>query len=86
MANLEWDTKALKDLKKIDGPIRKRILEKLDWYSRNFDSIVPEPLSGEFEGAYKFRIGDWRAVYIIENDSLIILFIGHRREIYKIKP
>ena len=83
MANLEWTTRSLKDLEKIDKPVRKRILEKLGWYARHFDVIVPEPLSGDFEGTYKFRIGDWRVIYVIENEVLLVHFVGHRREIYK---
>ncbi len=83
MAEIVWSSQALKDLEGIDRPIAERILRKLDWYARNFDSIVPEPLSGEFEGTYKLRIGDWRVVYVIENEKLVILFVGHRKEIYR---
>jgi len=56
----------------------------LDWYARNFDTIVPEPLSGNFVGTYKFRIGDWRIIYVIEGETLVIHFVGHRKEVYKL--
>jgi len=83
LADILWTSQALKDLEKIDKPIVERILRKLDWYARNFDTTLPEPLSGDFKGTYKFRIGDWRVVYVLENETLIIHFVGHRREIYK---
>ena len=59
-----------------------RILKKVSWLSNNFDSITPESLSGDFNGAFKLRLGDWRVVYTIEN-YLIIQAVGHRREIFK---
>ena len=51
--------------------------------SGNFDSITPESLSGDFKGAFKLRIGDWRVVYTIENDLVLIQAVGHRSEMYK---
>jgi mRNA interferase RelE/StbE len=37
------------------------------------------------EGLYRFRSGDYRIVYLIEDDKLIVLVvrIGHRKEIYR---
>ncbi len=42
----------------IDKQVGRRILKKLNWFSENFETVVPEPLSGEFKGAYKLRVGD----------------------------
>ena len=41
-------------------------------------------LSGK-EGLYRVRGGDYRAVYRIEDDQLLVLVVkvGHRREIYR---
>ncbi len=58
-------------------------MRKETCYSHNFDSIIPESLSGDFKEAFKLRIGDWRVVYTIENDVISIHAVGHRREIYK---
>jgi len=79
-----WTPKAIEDLEKIDTPILKRILRKVDWYVQNFDSIIPEPLGGNFEGTYKFRIGNWRVIYILDGKTLFVHFVGHRRDIYKL--
>ena len=85
MVKIEWTEGAIKDLGKLDKPIAQRILRRLAWFSENFQRIVPEPLTGEFKGIFKLRIGDWRAVYTVEGDTIVIQFIGHRREIYKTK-
>ena len=85
MARIEWTEEAVRDLKVIDKQVGLRILKKLSWFSENFETIVPEPLSGEFKETYKLRVGDWRVIYTIENGVIVIQSIGHRREIYKIQ-
>ncbi len=84
MVKIEWTEGATKDLERLDKPIARRILRRLAWFSKNFQSIVPEPLTGELKGTFKLRIGNWRAVYTVEGKIIVIQFIGHRSEIYKI--
>ena len=51
---------------------------------KNFENITPEPLIKELKGLFKFRIGDWRIVYSLEeDDTIVIQYIGHRSQIYK---
>lgn len=82
MAKIEWTKDALNDLRNLDRPIQKRILAKITWFSRHFDNIIPEPLSGELSGTYKIRIGDWRIIYALDKNTVVIHAIGHRKEIY----
>jgi len=81
----EWTEGAIKDIEKLDKSIAQKILRKISWFSKNFQSVVPEPLSGQFKGTFKLRVGDWRVVYTMEERTITILFVGYRREIYKIK-
>jgi mRNA interferase RelE/StbE len=83
LLKVEWEKEALDDLKKIDKPIVKRILNKISWFSQHFDNIIPEPLSGDMTGLFKIRVGDWRVVYTIKDEVIVIQAVGHRREIYK---
>jgi mRNA interferase RelE/StbE len=85
LVKIEWTEEATKDLEWLDKPIARRILRRLAWFSKNFQGIVPEPLTGELKGTFKLRIGDWRVVYTVEGKIIVIQFIGHRSEIYKIK-
>ena len=83
MAEIAWTKDAVDDLGKLDRPIRKRILTRISWFAAHFEQIIPEPLSGDFAGTYKFRVGDWRIIYRLRNERILILGVGHRREIYK---
>jgi mRNA interferase RelE/StbE len=85
LVKIEWTERAIKDLERLDKPVARRILKRLAGLSKNFQSIVPEPLTGGLKGMFKLRIGDWRAVYTVEGKIVVIQFIGHRSEIYKIK-
>jgi len=85
LIKIEWSEGATTDLEKLDKSIARRILRRLAWLSKNFQSIVPEPLIGELKGTFKLRIGDWRAIYTMEGKKIVIQFVGHRSEIYKIK-
>lgn len=85
MVKVTWTAKALEDLNKLDNLVARRIIRKITWFADNFEKITPEPLAGDFKGMFKLRIGDWRVIYQMENDSAIMYFVGHRREIYEIK-
>ena len=84
MVKIEWTEDAVKDLEKLDKTVAQRILRKIDWLYNNFEKVTPEPLTGGFKGTFKLRIGDWRVIYTLEGETLVIQFLGHRREIYKI--
>ncbi len=76
-----------KDLKSLDRGIRKRILNKIQWLLEHVEEIRHEPLTAQWEGMYRLRVGDYRAVYAIDRTKkrIIIYTVGHRREIYKLR-
>ena len=47
--------------------------------------IFAEPLTGEWKGLWRFRIGDYRLVCEIFDHELLILgvHVGHRSNVYK---
>jgi len=75
------------DLKRLDSPTRKRVLEKFKWLVDNFDQITPLSLGDKRRGFFKLRVGDWRVVYEIEIAKKLITIhcIDHRDKIYKRK-
>lgn len=44
-----------------------------------------KPLKGGGHGLWRVRVGDWRIVYQIQDEVLVVLVIdvAHRREIYR---
>ncbi|PIQ77510.1 hypothetical protein COV82_04060 [Candidatus Peregrinibacteria bacterium CG11_big_fil_rev_8_21_14_0_20_46_8] len=77
---------AEKQLADLEKDIRKRILKKLHFFQRQEDPLSSaKPLS--HINAYRFRVGDYRII-VAKKDSnqlviLIVLKIGHRRDVYE---
>ena len=77
---------AEKQLRKLDKPIQKRLL---DWLEDRIEGCknprhFGEPLRGEMAGLWRYRIGDYRVICEIQDQQLVVLAlaVGHRREIY----
>ena len=49
------------------------------------DPTQGKPLKLSLKGQWSYRIGSYRIIYIIEHKKLVVLIldIGHRREVYK---
>ena len=81
---IEIKRSAAKSLKKIPKANRKRIVDKIDSLAES----PPNPDTTKMKGNnpfHKVRVGDYRIVYEIQEDVLMILVvkIGHRKDIYK---
>lgn len=84
MVLISWSAAALRDLKRLDTVIAKRIVAKVDWLRTNFVEVVPEPLHAKFEGLYKLRVGGYRVIYAHYNARVIkIGAIKHRSQAYR---
>jgi len=40
-------------------------------------------LRGQWEGKYSLRIGRYRVIYLVSDDKVILLTVGHRRAVYE---
>ena len=73
---------AVRQLAKLDRPIRKRIDTAIDGLTKKPRPPGCKKLVGV--DAWRVRVGDWRIIYQIRDDRLIVLIlrVGHRREVY----
>ncbi|MBS7251987.1 MAG: type II toxin-antitoxin system RelE/ParE family toxin [Candidatus Freyarchaeota archaeon] len=62
--------------------MQRRIAAKLKDYAREPLRYAKKLISPKV-GAYRFRIGDYRVVFDIEGEDIVILRVGHRKSIYK---
>jgi mRNA interferase RelE/StbE len=85
---IEFDPKALRDLEALDRQETRRILRFLHerLASRDDPRAIGEALQGSrFTGMWKYRVGNYRLVCEIQDDTVtvLVLRIGHRREVYR---
>jgi mRNA interferase RelE/StbE len=81
---LTYTNRAVKDIKRLDPGIKKRIGKSLLRYEED-PLRHAEKLTDSTLGTYRFRIGDYRVIFDIESDEIVVLRVGHRREISR-KP
>lgn len=87
MYRVEYATGVAKDLKPLPKKVRQRALDAVETHLAR-DPYQGKALSGAYKGLYRFRIGDYRIVYSIEKDELVVfvLRIRHRRDAYRGLP
>lgn len=77
---IEFKPRAIKDLKSINSDDARRILNKI--------RMMEDDLSGDtkrltnFEPNFRLRVGNYRVLFNLENDVVVIYRIKHRREAY----
>jgi mRNA interferase RelE/StbE len=76
-----------KNIKRLDTKIYTKIknivypqLKKNPFYGTNI-----KKLKGNYEGVYRYRLGNYRLFYVIDNDKVIVIVttISHRQNAYK---
>jgi mRNA interferase RelE/StbE len=77
-----YTKRAADDISKLDLETKKKIREAME---RN--AVAPlnyaRKMIDRALGTYRFRIGDYRVIFDLESDKIVVLRVGHRREIYK---
>lgn len=66
--------------KKERSRIQKAIQEKLTAHPENFG----KPLRRSLKGYRRLRVGDYRVVFRIEQETIKIFVIGHRSVVYEV--
>ncbi|MFH1789496.1 MAG: type II toxin-antitoxin system RelE/ParE family toxin [bacterium] len=84
---LFYTLKSKKDLSGLDKKISIRILNKLDFFVNSGEPLkYAKKLSDHKTGTYRFRVGNYRAIFDIDKKGkitiLLILRVKHRKEVY----
>lgn len=83
MFSYEFKPQAVRDFKKLPKNIQKKLIKKLDFYVGTGKPLAFSDHLINFEiGSYRFRIGDYRVIFDVNDEKIIILTLGHRKEIF----
>jgi mRNA interferase RelE/StbE len=78
MSKSRWQViihrKAERVLKRLDGDMLERIRQAIRGLANEPRHLGYKKLAG-YENLYRIRVGDWRIIYAIEDDELIILVL-----------
>jgi mRNA interferase RelE/StbE len=73
---------AMRDIRKLDTQTKERIKTALERYKTD-PLAFADKLTNPTYGTYRFRIGDYRVIFDIDDTKIVVLRVGHRREIYR---
>jgi len=80
--NIVYKKSVQHDLKKLSKADARRVLNQVEEeLSKNADTYPV--LKGQFAGLRKYRVGDYRVIYAILGNDVLVLRIGHRKDVYK---
>lgn len=84
---VEFSDVALRSLKKLDKQTAALILGYIEKKLENCENprVFGKALIANHQGKWRYRVGDFRILCLLEDDRIIItvIEIGHRRDIYK---
>jgi mRNA interferase RelE/StbE len=86
MYKVDLSKKASRVYREADRPMARKLarcFEQLERDPRNHNNI--KPLSGKLAGHYRYRVGDYRVIYRIDEpvQTVFVVRIVHRGEAYK---
>jgi mRNA interferase RelE/StbE len=79
---LFYTQRTARDISKLQNDAKGRIKKSLERYAED-PLLYSKKMVDSTLGTYRFRVGDYRIVFDIEDDELIILRVGKRDEIYR---
>jgi len=76
-----------KTVKKLQPQVRQRIHDYLEKRIARLDDPrqVGKPLKGQHSELWRYRVGEYRIICEIQDNTLVVLVIriGHRKEVYR---
>ncbi|MBA7595753.1 MAG: addiction module toxin RelE [Calditrichaeota bacterium] len=71
-----------RDLARLDKPTQRRILDKIE-AELSADSLKLSALKGSYAGLRRLWVGNSCVIYAALEAKVLVLRIGHRREVYR---
>lgn len=85
--SVQYTASARKDLQKLEKIQSKKIVLTILKNTKNKPLDKAKALTGIFQGLYRYRIGDYRAVFDYDDKGVLtiitILRIKHRKDVYR---
>jgi len=73
---------AARDISRLDQVAKGRLRKTLERYAQSpFD--YAKKMVDPALGTYRFRIGEYRVIFDVEGNKIVVLRVGHCREIYR---
>ena len=84
MMEIIFSDRARKEWSRLERSVQNQLRKKMAFYLQSGEPLkFAERLHGPSLGEYRFRIGDYRMIFDIGGSEILVLKVGHRKDIYK---
>ena len=78
---VEFKPRAIKDLKVLSVAEHRRVVSKIEVLQNNLGGDVKQLTN--FTPEYRLRVGDYRVLFEVEGDKVIVYRVVHRKDAYR---
>jgi mRNA interferase RelE/StbE len=79
---LVYTKSAFSDIRRLDPVARRKIQKKIEAFSQK-PLFFGKKLVKSKIGGYRWRVGNYRIVFDLDGEKIVVLRVGHRREVYR---
>jgi mRNA interferase RelE/StbE len=74
---------ALDELEALHEPILSRVNKAMERLADWPNVSGAKPLRGQLKGSYRLRVGDWRMIFMVTGEVVLVTRIANRRDVYE---
>jgi mRNA interferase RelE/StbE len=79
-----YDERVAGDLSQLTKSVRERIKQAIASKLTANPEIFGKPLRHSLFGFKSLRVGDYRVIYLIQKNKVLVILIAHRRDVYEL--
>jgi mRNA interferase RelE/StbE len=79
--DVQFKPRAVRDIERLPSRIQTQVLARIEKMSNDLKGDVKRLTN--FTPEYRLRVGDYRVLFEIEKETIVIYRIRHRREVYR---
>ncbi len=82
---IQWTTRAVRDMRRLAGSERGRIVAKVEQYAEDSTSLANKVIQLAGRTYRRLRVGDYRVLFTMERGTTVVMVVvrvRHRREAY----
>jgi len=78
---IQFKPRAVKDIERLSSRMQLQIVKSIEAMSDNLKGDVKRLTN--FTPEYRLRVGDYRVLFEVENKTIVVYRVRHRRESYR---
>lgn len=83
MFKIVYDVRAKEDVFCLSKPVQARVRKAIEGKLQISPEVFGKPLRYSLNGFRSLRVGEYRVVFLLSGNEILILLIAHRRDVYE---